>query len=106
MASIIGVSQPSALEAILKTNQRVVVDFYTETCIPCRVMEPIVEKILDQDRYQDVTLVKFNANDGDASGYGVRAVPTIVVFKSGSEVLRHVGTCTQEALATKFDSVL
>lgn len=106
MDNIIGVCQASALDAILKANTKVIVDFYTDTCVPCKIMKPVLEKLFNNPKFNDVTLVYFDANAGDASGYGVRAVPTIIVFKNGSEVLRHVGACSEEVLANKFDTVL
>jgi len=104
---IVGVSQSSALEAILKANPKVIVDFYTDICVPCKIMKPVLEKVFADPKFKGVTLVFFDASNPDeVAPFGVRAVPTIIVFNSGSEVLRHVGTCSQDALAKKFDTVL
>jgi thioredoxin 1 len=95
------------LEDTLKSCSRVVVDFFTDTCVPCKIMEPVLVLMEGLERNKSITFVKFNAEtDEDLSKYGVRAVPTILGFVNGSEVMRQVGSCSQNALESKIDGVL
>ena len=70
----------------------VAADFYSDSCVPCKRMSPILAEIEDENN--DVKLLKVNVNfDGSlAEKYEVQAVPTLIFFKDGAEIDRIIGT--------------
>jgi len=86
-------------EVVLKANVPVLVDFWASWCGPCRMMAPIVDELSNEanDAYV-VGKVDIDAEPDLASKYGIRNIPTFVVFKDGVEVAREVGIRSKEAL--------
>lgn len=88
-----------ALSELLKEGMPVLVDFYATWCGPCRVMMPIVNKI--ERKYDDLLrVVKMDVDEYDAesTSYGVRAVPTLMLFVDGVPVWRNTGIISQRDL--------
>ena len=81
----------------VEKNERVLVDFYADWCAPCRMMEPAVEAVAEED---GVTVAKVNIDDNQkvASAYGVRSVPTLVLFSGGEPAQKAVGAKSKEEL--------
>lgn len=83
----------------------VLVDFYSDTCAPCRRMMPVLSE-LESEQSGRFTAVKVNvASDGElADRYGVDAVPTFVLFKNGEEKARIIGAVPKEELASMINA--
>ncbi|MEY3368981.1 MAG: thioredoxin [Bacteroidota bacterium] len=82
-----------------------VLDFWAEWCGPCRMIAPIIDKLSEE--YKGKALIgKVNVdNNPDITvKYGIRSIPTILVFKNGEVVNRHVGVTTQGNLAQMIDA--
>jgi thioredoxin 1 len=84
---------------VLKSDVPVLVDFTATWCGPCKALAPIVEKVADELHGK----VKVGKLDIDAAPmitrkYGVRSVPTVIVFKGGAKVVQHVGLTTRDKL--------
>ena len=79
-------------EKVLKSDIPVLVDFYSDSCVPCKKLSPVVGDIED-DNEGKLKVFKVNVNfDEDlASKYDVMSVPTLVVFNNGAEVDRRTG---------------
>ena len=75
---------------------KVLVDFYADWCAPCRMMEPAVEEVAEEGT--QVVKVDIDENQKAASAYGVRSVPTLVVFEDGDPVRRAVGAKSADEL--------
>lgn len=86
-------------KSILAEGKTVLADFYSDTCMPCRRMMPIMEEISEEQK-DKLTAVKVNVgNDTDlAIDLGVEAVPTFILFKGGKEAARHVGAAPKEEI--------
>lgn len=84
-------------EDALNSEQLSVVDFYADWCAPCRVVSPIMEQ-LSQEFDGRVHFLKVNVDyQGElAARYGVRSIPTVVLFKDGQEVNRLVGAASRD----------
>ena len=76
------------LSGVLSKESAVLADFYSETCVPCRQMSPVLEE-LEHELSGSVKAVKVNvaSNSELAESYGVRAVPTFIMFKNGGGLL-------------------
>lgn len=77
---------------VLKADGPVLVDFWAEWCGPCKMIGPSLEE-LSEELGEKVTIAKLNIDDNpDASGrYGVRGIPTMILFKGGAPAATKVG---------------
>lgn len=77
---------------VLQDSKAVLADFYSDSCVPCKRMSPILADIED-DYADNLKVVKININfDGElAEKYDVQAVPTLIFFKNGVEAARLIG---------------
>ena len=84
---------------VLQSKETFLLDFSAVWCGPCKMLTPIVEKIADENLGK-VKVGKLDIDDspGVAAKFGIRGVPTIVVFKGGKESGRHVGVTNKETL--------
>ena len=91
-------NQTNFEEEVLKSDQKVLVDFNAEWSGPCKMLKPIVEEIAEAR--DDIKVVSVNIDDEDvlAETYGVFSIPCLVVFEKGKEVKRNVGFMPKEAV--------
>ncbi len=91
-------------EEVLKAQVPVLVDFVARWCAPCRAMAPIIERLAaDNAGRLKVVTVDTDESPRIAQRYGVRAVPTVLVFRNGDKTTGHLGTATKEKLLSLLE---
>ncbi len=94
-------------QTVLKSDKPVMVDFWAAWCGPCRMVGPIIEDISkDYEGKAVVGKLDVDANQEFAAKYGVRNIPTVLIFQNGEVVGRQVGVAPKTTYAEALDALL
>lgn len=107
MSGATPVTDDSFKEQVLESEVPVLVDFWAPWCGPCRMVAPVVDEIAEQYEGQ-VKVVKVNTdeNPNTATQYGIRSIPTLIIFKGGQKVDTVVGAVPKTTLANTLEKYL
>ncbi len=96
------------VETTLKEKKVTVLDFWAPWCGPCRMLGPIIDELSVDNAGNDVTIAKINVEENQelAVKYGVRGIPTVIIFKDGEEETRKVGVGSKSEFQTIIDGLL
>lgn len=105
MSNVIYATDESFENEAINSEIPVLVDFWAEWCGPCRSLSPILDDI-SSDYAGRVKIVKVNVDESNATAakYGVRGIPTLLLFKHGEIVGTKVGSLPKSQLTTFIDS--
>ena len=105
--NIIAVSDNSFEDDVLQSDTPVLVDFWAEWCGPCKMLSPVLDEIASQyDGKLIIAKVNIDENPGTPQRYGVRGIPTLMLFKGGNIEATKVGALSKSQLAAFIDSSL
>ncbi len=94
-------------ETVLNSDKPVLVDFWAAWCGPCRMLGPIIEELHgDYDGKAVVGKVDVDNNQQIAMQYGIRNIPTVLIFKNGEVVDKFVGVAPKASIVEKLNSFL
>lgn len=104
---IVNVSDETFESEVLKADQPVLVDFWAEWCGPCKMIAPILDEIA-QEYASKLKVAKLNIDDNPATPpkYGVRGIPTLMLFKNGEVAATQVGALSKSQLSEFLNSNL
>lgn len=92
-------------DKVLNSDKPVLVDFWAAWCGPCRTVGPIIEELTGEyDGRAVIGKVDVDTNTKYAAQYGVRNIPTVLIFKKGEIVERHVGIVPKETYQKSLDA--
>jgi len=103
--SVLHVTDADFNDTVIKSGTPVLVDYWAEWCGPCKMIAPVLDEIATEYAGK-LTVTKLNIDDNPATPqhYGVRGIPTLMIFKDGEVEATKVGALTKSQLADFIDS--
>lgn len=107
MSQIVNVTDDSFEDDVLKSDHPVLVDYWAEWCGPCKMIAPVLEEVASEYEGK-LTIAKLNIDDNPNTPpkYGIRGIPTLMLFKNGNVEATKVGAVSKSQLTAFLDGNL
>ncbi len=103
----INVTDATFEEVVLQSDKPVFVDFWAAWCGPCRMIHPIMDQISEEYNGRAIVAkVDVDSNQKFAAEYGVRNIPTVILFKDGKQFAKQVGVASKSVYVEKLEEAL
>jgi thioredoxin 1 len=104
MSEVLSVTDSSFEKDVLQAGKPVLVDFWAEWCAPCRALAPTIDAVAEKFG-EKAGVVKVNVDDNTATAqrYGIKGIPTLILFSEGTEVERMVGATSKDAISKMME---
>lgn len=98
----------AAFDAAIQVPYPVLIDFWASWCGPCQIIGPIIDELAADYQGKKVAICKMNVDENSEvpSRFGIRSIPTLLIFKNGQLVDRIVGVVSKQALEEKLNKQL
>ncbi|MBA31106.1 MAG: thioredoxin [Chloroflexi bacterium] len=107
MTKPIEITEESFKDKVLDSDMPVLVDFWAEWCGPCKMIAPVVEELAaEYDGKMSFAKVDVDTNPGISTNYGIRSIPTLMIFKNGAPVDQIVGAVGKNILVERIEKSL
>ena len=104
--NIVNLTQDNFAKEVLESSTPILVDFWAEWCGPCKMIAPVLDELADEyDGKVRIGKVNIDNEQGLAQEYGVRAIPTLLLFQKGQVAEQIVGLKSKRDLKNSFDKV-
>jgi thioredoxin 1 len=105
--STVNITSDNFDSEVLQSEQPVLMDFWAEWCGPCKMIAPILDQIADEYKGRlQIAKLDVEENQAIAMKYGVRSIPTLMLFKGGVVEAQHIGMLSKEQLIRLLDDKL
>jgi len=105
-ANIINLTHDTFSKEVLESSTPILVDFWAEWCGPCKMIAPVLDELAEEyDGRVRIGKVNIDNEQGLAAEYGVRAIPTLLLFQKGQVAEQIVGLKSKRDLKNTFDKV-
>ena len=85
-------------DEVLKSDKTVLIDFWASWCGPCRMVSPLVDELAEEHPEYKFCKVNVDEEEPLAIKFGIMSIPTLIVFKNGTEAAKQIGALPKEAI--------